>query len=576
MNMITIKALQGSDEWLAERAMPNTYTASEAPAMKGESKHDTRTALLYQKFTGSTKDVSPQLQALFDKGHKAEAAARPFVAASIGADLSPTTGFITVDGMRLLASFDGYDMLENVIWENKLFNADLADAVRAGQLDPHYYWQLEQQLLVSGADKAYFTTSDGTPENTVGMWYEAVPGRREQLIAGWKQFAEDLENYVHTETADAPKAEVSIELPALFIQAKGEITDSNMQEFGAALTKRLVEVRAIVLDTDQDFSNAKESAAMLRRRAKEMKTTKEAMLAQTLTIGEASRMMDAWSKDMNETALQLEKDVDKKDLEKKAAMVSGGRAKLVDYIAAINTRLGGKFMPPMGCETFPGTIFSDAIKSKRKYSAMQDGVDTALANAKVKADGIAATIEANQTSQSDVPHLFPDFATHCTKTTEDFAALLFQRTTQEANRKEAERVAAEAATAAAVAAAVAATIESERKAGEARAAAEAERIRKEEADKITAQNQTQYEDQRGKTADATHAVQQATELPQAPAAITPPTPEHSSALAASDDDPVIDRFVGLLPMTDIEKRAHRLTIIKWEKYRVALLMKAAA
>mgnify|MGYP006185947583 CR=1 FL=1 len=37
--------------------------------------------------------------------------------------------------------------------------ADFAADVRAGDLDAHYYWQLEQQLLVSGAEKVIFVCS---------------------------------------------------------------------------------------------------------------------------------------------------------------------------------------------------------------------------------------------------------------------------------------------------------------------------------------------------------------------------------------------------------------------------------
>lgn len=65
----------------------------------------------------------------------------------------------------------------------------------AEQLEPHYYWQLEQQLLVSGAERVIFVCSDGTEQNFVSMEYRPVRGRAEQLIEGWKQFEADLEAY---------------------------------------------------------------------------------------------------------------------------------------------------------------------------------------------------------------------------------------------------------------------------------------------------------------------------------------------------------------------------------------------
>ena len=192
--MNIINELQGSMGWLSARA--KYFTASEAPAMMGASKYQTRRALLKQKSTGITPDIDAYTQRLFDRGHESEAAARPIVEATIDEDLSPITGWDEIDGLPLLASFDGITQSYEIVWESKLWNAKLADAVRAGKLDPHYYWQIEHQLLVSSANKAYFTTTDGTPENTVGMWYEAIPGRREQLIAGWKQFAIDLAEHM--------------------------------------------------------------------------------------------------------------------------------------------------------------------------------------------------------------------------------------------------------------------------------------------------------------------------------------------------------------------------------------------
>ena len=106
---------------------------------------------------------------------------------------------------------------------------------------------------------------------------------------------------------------------------------------------------------------------------------------------------------------------------------------------------------------------------------MRDKVAGALANAKIEANEIADTIEANRKSlligtENDTSHLFPDFAAVCTKAREDFAALHAMRIQQEEVRKEDARKAEEAR--------IAAAVEAERKAGEARAAAavEAERM----------------------------------------------------------------------------------------------------
>lgn len=92
---------QGSAEWLALRA--KFRTASEAPAMMGASKYQSRTDLLMAKKTGITPDVTPSQQFIFDKGHATEAMARPLAEALIGEELYP---IVATEG-NLLASMDG-------------------------------------------------------------------------------------------------------------------------------------------------------------------------------------------------------------------------------------------------------------------------------------------------------------------------------------------------------------------------------------------------------------------------------------------------------------------------------------
>ena len=64
MNPITHNCQQGSAEWLQLRT--KFFTASEASAMMGASKYQTRTALLRAKSTGIVEDVDAGKQRLFD------------------------------------------------------------------------------------------------------------------------------------------------------------------------------------------------------------------------------------------------------------------------------------------------------------------------------------------------------------------------------------------------------------------------------------------------------------------------------------------------------------------------------
>ena len=148
-NRVTHDCAQGSEAWHTLRA--KHYTASEASAMLGVSKYQTRADLLKRKATGLAEEVDAGTQRRFDAGHEAEAAARPIVESHLGDDLYPITMTADVNGLPLLASMDGLTMMGDVGWETKLLNQDLRAAVEAGTLDEHYTVQMEQQLKIGRA-----------------------------------------------------------------------------------------------------------------------------------------------------------------------------------------------------------------------------------------------------------------------------------------------------------------------------------------------------------------------------------------------------------------------------------------
>ena len=433
---------QGTDAWLAHRA--KIFNASEAPAVMGASKYTTRSQLLHQKHTGIAPDVDARTQELFDRGHAAEANARPIIEALIGDDITPLVASTEIDGMTIGASYDGITFMRDTVAEVKLWNEDLAAQVRAGELEPHYYWQLEQELMVANAERVIFACTDGTPERFVHMEYRAVPGRREQLIAGWAQFKKDLAAYVPADVKEMPKPEVTVALPALFIQAKGEITTSNMKEYGEALTARLAQIRSIQLVTDQDFSNAKESAKLLRDNIAAAKQAKEAMLAQTATVGETARLIDSMCEDMRLTALQLEKDVDREDLAKKAAMIATAKSAYNKHIEGLIADTGGPW------SVLQAPDWASSIKGKRNFASMQDALDTALAQGKIAADESARKIRAALAALAEASkgyeHLFSDRLSFISQTAENVRMLAGARITQHkaAEQKRADELAEQA------------------------------------------------------------------------------------------------------------------------------------
>ncbi|PIB57214.1 YqaJ viral recombinase family protein [Pseudomonas sp. 2995-1] len=429
---------QGSAEWLALRAQ--FRTASEAPAMMGTSKYQSRTDLLVAKKAGITPDVTPSQQFIFDKGHATEAMARPLAEALIGEELYPIVG---TKG-NLLASMDGATMLGETLFEHKLWNESVVAQVKAGELAPHYYWQLEQQLLVSGAERVIFVCSDGTAENFVHMEYRPVAGRAAQLIEGWKQFEADLANF---EMADAPSIVVGKapdELPALRIELTGMVTASNLKVFEDSALAVIDSVKT-TLSTDQDFADAKKAVKWCGDVEEAVSVAKKQALSQTQSIDELFSSLDRISAHARETRLKVDKLVKAQELLVKTAIKQKAELALADHIAAINKTLGKVTLPHVVSD------FAGAMKNKRTIASLQDAVDTELARAKIDASQAADSIRLNLTSLAElaVDHafLFSDVQQLVTKANDDLVTLIKFRISEhqkaEQQKADAKRIAEE-------------------------------------------------------------------------------------------------------------------------------------
>lgn len=429
---------QGSAEWLALRAQYRT--ASEAPAMMGVSKYQTRTDLLAAKKTGITPDVTPSQQFIFDKGHATEALARPLTEALIGEELYP---IVATEG-NLLASMDGATMLGETLFEHKLWNESVVAQVKAGDLAPHYYWQLEQQLLVSGAERVIFVCSDGTPENFVHMEYRPVAGRAAQLIEGWKQFEADLVNF---ELADAPSIVVGKapdELPALRIELTGMVTASNLKVFEDSALSVIDSVKT-TLSTDQDFADAKKAVKWCGDVEEAVAVAKKQALSQTQSIDELFSSLDRISAHARETRLKVDKLVKAQELLVKTNIKQKAELALADHIAGINKTLGNVTLPHVVSD------FAGAMKNKRTIASLQDAVDTELARAKIDASQAADSIRLNLTSLAElaVDHafLFSDVQQLVTKANDDLVTLIKFRISEhqkaEQAKADAKRIAEE-------------------------------------------------------------------------------------------------------------------------------------
>lgn len=430
---------QGFAEWIGFRR--SHYGASEIAAVLGLSRNTKRSELLHLKSTGMEKEFSDYVQKkILDKGHEIEAIARPIAEKLMDDTLYP----VVWSYGRLSASCDGLNMTETAGWENKQFNQEYFELVESGQVPEEHMPQIQQCLLVTGAERWLFTVSDGTEDGTASIWVYPDEAWFERITLAWAQFHEDLATYQPCAVQQLPEAEVVIALPTLFVHAKGEITTHNMTDYGTALTEQLEIARSIVLVSDQDFANAKAAAKTFREQIKTLAVCKEAMLSQTVTIGEAARMIDAWSEDLRVTALQLEKNVEKEDQAKKVAMINEAKNGFNEHIAALEKTITpirlGLVVPD----------FAGAIKGKRNYVSMHDAINTLLANAKVEAESATNDIRAKldwcKAHADGYGFLFNDLQQIIIKPMDDFQLLVSTRVKD--HKAEEERKTEEAAEAA--------------------------------------------------------------------------------------------------------------------------------
>jgi putative phage-type endonuclease len=432
--MIIVNLVQGTPEWHKHRA--KHFNASDAPAMMGSSKYKTRSELLKEMATGIKPEVDSFTQKRFDDGHKAEDFARSITEVALGEELYPVTGTLEVDSLQLSASFDGLTMDESVIFEHKLWNQELAEAVKQKELPAAYFWQLEHQLLVSGASEVLFVCSDGTEKNRVEMKYTSLPERRAELIAGWKQFAIDLENYEHKEAKAEPTGKAPESLPALNIEVKGMVTASNIDAFKS---HALAVFGAINKDlqTDGDFADAEKTVKWCKEVEDKLEAAKQHALSQTADIDALFRAIDDISTEARRVRLDLDKLVKTRKENIRIEIMREAETAFAAHVSTINARLGKVQLPAVK------TDFAGVMKGKKTVQSLRDALDGELARAKIEASQLSELIGANVTTLRDMAvgfeYLFMDAQQICQKANDDLVLLIKSRIAEHKAAEEASQ-----------------------------------------------------------------------------------------------------------------------------------------
>ena len=492
--------IQGSPQWHAHRA--RHWNASDCPAMLGCSPYETRQQLLHRLATGITPEVDAGTQRRFDDGHRFEALARGLAEELIGDDLAPIVG---TEG-ELSASFDGITFMGDTVWEHKTLGEALRytpwDEGNGDHLPKHYRAQMEQQLMVSGAERVLFMatkwSADGELIEERHCWYASDPALRREIIAGWTQFAVDLATYTPPAAAEPAAVAAPMEsLPAVLVRMEGALTvHSNLDAFALALRAFVDKIPASP-STDQEFATCEAACKALKRAEDALEAEEERALAGMSDVEQMRRAVADLRELARTTRLQREKLVKARKEAIRGEIVAEGIQAMRDHIAGLTRRFAGQVTL-----THTPPSFGDAIKGLKTVDSIRNAVATELARAKIEANALADRIDENLRALpglvGDRTGLTPDLQALVLKEPGDFAAVVGQRVT--AQREQEERRAAELA-------------ERER-----------ERIRREEAARVEreAQERAAAERRQQEAAAAAERAAQAAAVPPAPAPTYPP------------------------------------------------------
>ena len=438
--MKTHTILQGSPEWLAYRA--THFNASDAPAMMGCSPYKTRTELLHELKTGIVPTVDAATQRRFDEGHRIEALARPLAEEIIGEDLYPVTG----SSGKLSASFDGLTMDEATAFEHKTLNAELRalmiDDCLGSELPMQYRVQMEHQCMVSGSSRVLFMASkwDGDkPVEVRHCWYESDKELRAEIIAGWKQFAQDLATYVPQEVAAPVVAQAAENLPIVFdMRVEGKLVSCNIEQYKPAALA-YIEAINIELTTDQHFANADADAKFCRSSADKLNLAIEQALGQMGDINTALNAVREIAAAFDAKGLLLEKRVKSEKENRRIKIVNDATEELRLHVVTLNGRTRN-WMPQVQGK------FQEVVRGLKSVDSMRDKVATELARCKIEANAIADRIQYNAETLDEAVEfafLFRDSAQIVLKESEDCRALIKSRIADhkaaEAAKEEAQR-----------------------------------------------------------------------------------------------------------------------------------------
>lgn len=151
-----LNLIQGSEEW--KRVRLDHITASHVPVIYGLSPY--KTVSQYAQELILKREAPVQGKAyVFQRGHAMEAAAREWVRTHLQFEITPAV-VRSYELPFLLASLDGLDERQRLVFEAKYVGRDVLAEVKQGRIKPEHEYQVYAQLLATGFDRAIYFAMD--------------------------------------------------------------------------------------------------------------------------------------------------------------------------------------------------------------------------------------------------------------------------------------------------------------------------------------------------------------------------------------------------------------------------------
>lgn len=513
-----------SPAWHARRAA--CFNAGDASAMLDcHPSGKTRTELLTEIHTGLQREFSDYVQErVIDPGHVIEAALRPIAEEILDEELEVPSYSLPVAGLSrpLGASLDGAVFLGDTNWECKSANEALRAALPHTGRDSHtrndarhlpkgYRVQMEQQLMASPAKRTLFSVglvdANGKVTEERHAFYAPDLELRAEILAGWRQFDADLAVYVPAAPTEKVRAEPVEDFPVMEpITMTGDVAVQHKLDSFKVKLKAHIEQLPKDPKTDQEFANLEDSVKRRDALEKALKAERERALRGSPNIAQLLTAIDELLALSRETRLA---DADKVSAKKEAMRLEIRNAAQADFDAHVrgwNERLGRPLLSTSK-GTCPDAAIAQGMHGKKSVKGWREGAAAAVNQAKITVTLLAEKVAANVATYTELcagsEALFRDIDALLFKDTEAFRVICAGRI-EEAKRQEAARL-----------------------------DAERERIRKEEAAKLVAEEQARADAQAAAApaATPTPAPEVATAAPQAAASAPTVIPMPARAAA---------------------------------------------